>query len=152
MAVDSSLGASFGRYLALVEAGGRLTVSSEGALLILLDLISSAGGWGFRGGMGGATCMQCVVWRAKGAGCNAWKAPVQCPHACRLSRLCPFLCTGGAFDMLQRTRVVAACRPLHPDAVAMARGLQEHYGLQPIEAGAAIEAGVAAAAPAALAV
>lgn len=46
---------------------------------------------------------------------------------------------GEAFnDVLQRSRFVAGCRPLHPDAVALTRALMAHYGVA--DAGADVAA------------
>ena len=49
---DSSLGATFRQYLALLEAGGALSAASDGALLVLLDFVTAVGAP--RGEPGGA--------------------------------------------------------------------------------------------------
>ena len=56
-----------------------------------------------------------------------------CTHEPIRPLVLPVPTAGGVYSVLQRARFVAACRPLHPDAVVTMQGVVQHFGLSDCE-------------------
>ena len=133
--LDAGLGAASAAYLRLFEAAGQLSQQPNAAVMILMQFYARAGacegclgGRGLPGRLGRGS-----VRRQRGRRCTAAAAPHsrrRCAPLTQLPSTTP-AAAGAAVTPLQKARMTAACRPLHPDVPAVVHAGLEHLGLLP---------------------
>lgn len=97
------------RYVGLFEAASTVRQQPTAALLVLEDFFFAAG----------APRCDCVFGGQLVSGATTHQRHLPRPR-----------CAGCQLTPLQKARMVAACRPLHPDGAAVVEECIKHYGLR----------------------